>query len=127
MSNSQKIFIACPYNGTDDEKETRVETLSKYCVYMFERGNSPISPLLMGLMISKHGSLPTDTETWKVYSETLLKGCDQMHVLMLDGWDKSTGIKYEILEAQKIGITIVYVEMPNPLLSKDIYVNTVNI
>jgi hypothetical protein len=64
----------------------------------------------MGLSFAKHGDLPTDTATWTTFSETMLKGCDELHVLMLDGWDKSSGVKIEIAEAERMGIPVIYVK-----------------
>jgi hypothetical protein len=111
----KKIFVAAPFNGTEVEKEERVKNLSEYCVKLFNQGDSPISALLMGLSFAKYGNLPTDTETWKIFSETLLKGCDELHVLMLDGWDKSTGVSIEIAKANNMGIEIKYIN-PNKKL-----------
>lgn len=105
----KKIFVAGPFNGTEDEKEFRVKTISQYCVALFNEGFSPISPLLMGLSFAKYGDLPTDTETWKVFSETLLKGCDEVHVLCIDGWENSSGIKIETNKANELEIPIKYI------------------
>ena len=89
--NSKKIFIAGPYNDPNETvKEYRVKAITEYCVSQFIKGNSPISPLLLGLSYAKHSNLPTDTKTWTSFSETLLKGCDEIHVLMINGWEEST-------------------------------------
>ncbi len=107
-----KIFVAGPYNHSDDKiKEFRFNKITEYCTQLFLNGLSPISPLLIGLNMARFGNLPTDTETWKVYSETLLKGCDELHVLMLNGWDISIGIKYEIQEATLRNIPIKFIKM----------------
>lgn len=108
---SKKIFVAIPYNGTTEEKEHRLKILSIYCISLFKDNQSPISPLLMGLMMVKEGNLPTDSETWKIYSETLLKGCDELHILMVNGWENSIGIKYEIEEANKLNIKTHYISI----------------
>ena len=105
----KKIFIAVPYSGTEEEKQIRMSKLLNYAIDIFNSGNAYISPLILGLALAEHGKLKTDTETWKTFSEVLLKGCDEMHVLMLDGYEKSTGIKYELAEADKFGIKIVYI------------------
>ena len=87
-----------------------MKSIAEYCVKLFNDGLYPISALLMGLSFAEYGKLPTDTETWREFSVTMLKGVDELHVLMLDGWDKSTGVIYEIERAQEMGITIKYID-----------------
>ena len=109
---NKKIFVAGPYNTYDETiKEYRINTIKNYCVKMFYEGNSPISALLMGLVYAEHSSLPTDTNTWRTFSETLLKGCDELHVLMIDGWEQSSGIESEIKAANKLNIPILYIKL----------------
>ena len=109
---SKKIFVAGPFNDkSEDIKNFRIKSISEYCVKLFNKGDSPISALLMGLSFAKFGNLSTDTETWTTFSETLLKGCDEMHVLCVDGWDKSTGVLAEIELANSLNIKVTYVEV----------------
>lgn len=107
-----KIFVAGPYNHPEESiKQFRLNKITEYCTNLFLNGMSPISPLLVGLNMAKFANLPTDTETWKVYSETLLKGCDELHILMLDDWEKSKGVEYEIEAAKKMNIKIKWIHL----------------
>lgn len=107
---NKKIFVACPYNDEDQNvKDIRVLTLKDYCLKLFKDGDSPISPLIMGLTLAEVGSLPTDTETWEEYSKTLMKGCDEVHVLCLKDWETSYGVNIERFEAEKLQIEIKYI------------------
>lgn len=109
---NKKIFVAGPFNGGDDViKELRVKTIKKYCVSLFSEGNTPISALLMGLTFADVGGLPTDTSTWSQFCENMLKGCDELHVLMIEGWEKSGGVAAEIEVAKKLGIKIEYIRV----------------
>lgn len=109
---SKKIFVAGPFNGVSDEiKEERVKTIKLYCVKLFTEGETPISALLMGLTFAEVGELPTDTETWIKFCEKMLKGCDELHVLMIAGWEKSSGVASEIEMANKLGIEIKYITL----------------
>jgi len=106
----KKIFVGGPFNGTEEEKKIRTEKIAVYCVKLFNEGNSPISGLLMGLTFAQYGNLPTDTNTWIKFCENMLKGCDELHILKLEGWDKSSGVKMELEEARKLGIVIKFIE-----------------
>lgn len=112
ITENKKFFVAGPFNGTEEEKEFRTKRIAEYCVKLFNDGFSPISALLMGLSFAKYGSLPIDTETWKKFSENMLNGCSELHVLTLPGWDKSSGVKIEINRALQMGLKIVYIN-PN--------------
>ncbi len=108
---SKKIFVAGPYNHHNAEiKRQRIDLIVGYCVELFQNGDSPISPLMMGMAMVKLANLPTDTETWVVYSETLMTGCDELHVLMLEGWEISVGIQAEVAAAKKLNIPIKYIK-----------------
>lgn len=110
--NPKKIFVAGPYNDKDDViKQYRINTITEYCVNQFLKGNSPISALLMGLVYANYYKLPTDTNTWLTFSQTLLKGCDELHVLMVNGWNRSSGVKAEIEAAEKLKIEIKYISI----------------
>ncbi len=109
---SKKIFVAGPFNAnSEDIKNERIKIIAEYCVKTFNGGNSPISALLMGLSFAKYGNLTTDTETWKLFSETMLKGCDEVHVLKIEGWEKSNGVKIEIEKAIELKIPIKYISL----------------
>ena len=106
----KKIFIAIPYNHPDDEvKKYRLDTIKSHCIKIFEEGNAPVSPLLMGLSLADHGGLPTDTNTWVSYCKTLVATCDEFHVLTVDGWDNSLGVKTEINTGLEFGLEIKYI------------------
>lgn len=106
----KKIFVAGPYNNSDKSlMEQRLKSITQYCLKLFLDGQAPVSPLLIGLNMAKEGDLPTDTETWKEYSRGLLKGCDEIHILLLDDWFKSSGVQYEIDHAKSLNIEIKFI------------------
>ena len=107
---SKKIIVVAPYNTPDIElKKLRVHTIAVYCAELFHKGIIPVSALLSGLAFTEHAKLPTDTETWANFSKLYVNGCDEMHVLQLEGYDTSRGVLLEIEEANRLGIKVVYV------------------
>jgi len=107
---TKKVIVVGPFNTTDEElKKRRVHTIATYCAELFHKGIIPVSALLSGLAFAEHAELPTDTMTWANFSKLYVNGCDEMHVLQLEGYDTSRGVLLEIAEAERLGITIKYI------------------
>jgi hypothetical protein len=108
---TKKIIVVAPFNTPNEElKKRRVKTIATYCGELFKKGHIPVSALLSGLAFAEHSELPTDTLTWANFSKLYVKGCDEMHVLKLDGYLESSGVLLEIEEATKLGIKLVPIE-----------------
>ncbi len=106
------IYIAAPYSYKDKQVvEHRVKTVCEYSAKLLEGEISCISPITTGTGILLHADLPTDFEFWKRLSYDLLKVSDEVHILMLDGWEESIGVKAEIEFAMAFGKTIKYIEI----------------
>jgi len=109
---NRKIFVAGPFNHPDKEvMDYRTKTIAEYCVKIFNEGNFPVSALLSGLSFANYGNLPTDTETWRNFSIKYVEGCDELHILKLEGWEESSGLKTEIATAERLGILIKYFDI----------------
>jgi len=110
MEKSLKVVVVAPFNTPDVElKKKRVHTIGVYCGELFKQGIVPVSALLLGLAIAEHNELPTDTATWIKFNKGQIRSCDEMHVLMLEGYLNSIGVQTEIAEAIELGITIKYI------------------
>lgn len=46
-------------------------------------------------MATVHG-LPTDAAFWRDYNEHMLGRSDELHVLCIDGWHRSLGVRHEL-------------------------------
>lgn len=105
------IYIAAPYSSNDKEVVIhRVKTVCKYSAELLSAKISCVSPITLGTGILTHAKLPTDFEFWQHLSYDLLSLCDQMHVIMLKGWDTSKGVQAEIKFAKEKQIPTLYVE-----------------
>jgi len=108
-----KIYVACPYSHPDQAvREERVLAADKYAAKLMERGHIVFSPLSHSHPISKHCKVdPTDHDFWLRQDLAWLKACHRMHVLCLDGWQESKGVKEEIEEALKRKIPVFLVSI----------------
>ncbi len=65
------------------------------------------SPIVLGHPLVHHG-LPTDWSYWEPFDCAYLRRCDEVVVLMLDGWGESVGVAAEIRIAGELGKPVRY-------------------
>lgn len=108
---SKVVYVASPYNHPDDDyRYLNFLKVSKYSARMIANGHVVISPIAYGHPLLSYSEMPYDFEFWSNFCLSILNKCDELHVLTLDGWDKSRGVLEEIEYAKKMGIEIKYVE-----------------
>lgn len=104
-------YLAAPYSHESERiKEYRMHQFYVYDAFLSRQGIFTVSPLYK-VETTKHGKMPDDWEYWKEYSYTLLSMCNKMVVMMMHGWETSTGVKAEIEYCEKHGIEVEYVEI----------------
>ena len=106
------IYLASPYTHEDEMvRQDRYDkvTHSTY-LFMTEFGHQIFSPITYGWPIAKIGDLPTDWEYWEECCKVYVSRCQELWVLMLPGWEESTGVTAEIKYAKELGIPVNYVE-----------------
>jgi hypothetical protein len=111
------IYIAAPYtaklaDGSED-KDTianRIREMSLCMEKLMRMGIKTCSPLLMHLLRLHVSQLPGDWQYWGDYSEVMLKRCNRMIVLMIDGWQESTGVNAEYDIAMNEKIPLIYLD-----------------
>ena len=104
----KKIYLACPYRHKDPAvRAQRVEAVNKKAAELMMAGNLVFSPLSHSHPVSKHCTVdPCDHNFWLRQDLWILKLCDEMHILCLDGWQESDGIKTEIEHAGMLDIDV---------------------
>jgi hypothetical protein len=108
---SKVIYVASPYNHPDDDiRYLNFLKVSKYSAKMISEGHVVISPIAYGHPLLSYVEMPYDFEFWSNFCLSLLNKCDEIHVLTLDGWDKSRGVLEEIQFAKDNLIPVEYIE-----------------
>jgi len=105
------IYLASPYSHPDPE--VKVQRYDEACLAtaaLMREGKVVFCPIAHCHSIATHSDLPTDWNFWSTYDLEILSHCDQLYVLMLDGWLTSTGVNAEIDFAMAHGIPVTYVE-----------------
>jgi len=67
------------------------------------------SPIVHCHPISMRCELPGEWEFWASFDECLISRCQELWILCIPGWTKSTGVKAERKIAEKFGIPIRFV------------------
>jgi hypothetical protein len=98
MENGKElIYLASPYSHDDAAvRERRFHDVCAAAAALMARGILIFSPIAHTHPIALAGALPTDWEFWKRYDMVMLDASAELWVLMLDGWDRSKGVKGEI-------------------------------
>jgi nucleoside 2-deoxyribosyltransferase len=97
-----KIYLAVPYS---QDKERGLRAACKGAARLMTEGNIVFSPISHSHGIDAFlGGAPW--EMWRKTDLFLLEACDQVTVIMLPGWEKSTGVTAEIMHAREKGIPV---------------------
>ena len=102
------IYLACPYSHEDSKVRARRFTLANVmAAKLMEQGYVVFSPLSHSVPIEPFtGRKPHDF--WMHQDLPWLAFCDELHLLMLDGWAQSSGIAREVEEAVSLKMPIVF-------------------
>lgn len=123
--NKPLIYLASPYssdNGTTINR--RVTATQQATAKLIEQGNLIFSPIVHSHPIADLVSFsPINTAKamsgWTAYDEAIIDKCDEVWVLMLDGWDKSRGVSHEIAYAFANKKPMRSVSFPELVVSED--------
>jgi hypothetical protein len=105
------IYLACPYESIDPEiKKVRLNTANITAGYLMSMGFTVFSPLSHSTTIQDHVSTDSSHEFWMKQDLPILRDCNAIFVLKLEGWKESKGVTREIEEAKKCNIPIIEIE-----------------
>lgn len=106
----KKIYLACPYSHSSKAvRMQRVIAVDEKAAELMEQGNLVFSPLSHSHPISMHTDIePCDHDFWLRQDLWILKVCDELHILCLEGWSESRGVGVETEEALKLELPIFY-------------------
>jgi len=107
------IYLASPYSHSEAVvREERFRAACRATVRLIAAGHVVFSPIVHGHPLVHHG-LPTDWPFWERFDRDHLQRCDEVVVLMLDGWRESIGVAAEIRIAGELGKPVRYLTPGN--------------
>jgi nucleoside 2-deoxyribosyltransferase len=97
------IYLASPYSHADPAvREARYQAACRTTAALLRAGLVVFSPIVHSHPLVAF-ALPTGWDFWERIDRAYLARCDELVVLMLDGWKESTGVRAEIALARGLG------------------------
>ena len=104
------IYLATPYSHPDPEvMERRFRKVNEVASRFMREGHRIFSPISHSHPICLAGGLPRGWGFWDRYDREILSACEELWVLMQDGWANSEGVLAEIEIARGLGLPVHYI------------------
>lgn len=95
------IYLACPYSHEDPAvRQQRFEDVTAAANRLVADGVILYSPITSSHAIEQAGNWVKPGAFWLPFDEPFMELCEELWVLMLDGWQDSSGVTHEILHFQ---------------------------
>lgn len=102
------IYLASPYSHPDPAvRAQRFRDACRAAVALIEAGHEVFSPIAHSHALVGHG-LPIDWSYWERHDRHHLMFCDEVVVLLLDGWEASLGVGEEVRIATEMNKPVRY-------------------
>jgi len=114
------VYLASPYSHPDPAvRQVRFREACRAAAALMHSGRSVFSPIAHGHPICELG-VPSDWTKWQELDQRILRQCDEVVVLMLDGWRVSRGVQAEIDHAIEMDMPVRYLPLGEvfPLLRR---------
>ena len=105
MKPKPLIYLASPYSHPSaDVQDYRFRVVCRVAARLMREGHLIFSPIAHSHSIATLGLLPHDFRFWGEFDKAMLKRCDALWILMLNGWLESRGIleEYEYFKNQTL-------------------------
>jgi len=92
------VYLASPYSHKDPKvREERFVAACKAAAWLMKQGYAVFSPIAHSHSIAIHGDIDgLDCDFWLKQDMEMLKFCEKMVILTIDGWDTSKGVGVEM-------------------------------
>ena len=102
------IYLASPFTHPDPAvRQRRFEAACRAAAALIAQGKTVFSPIAHSFGICAFG-IPHDWAFWQRHDRRYLDVCDEVVVLMLDGWRESVGVQAEISAARELGKPVTF-------------------
>lgn len=111
------LYLASPYSHEDPIMLKTRYLLTMQCVAgLLKQGILSYSPIVHFHELAARFLLPADATFWMKHNIRMLRSCDAIGVLKIDGWEKSEGVAIEMKLASKLNLPCIFVNEDGKLL-----------
>ena len=112
------VYLATPYSKYPAGKEQAFIDACVIAGKMIERGIGVFSPIAHSHVIAQHARIDPDSHAiWLPADQFLMDKADAIVVALMLGWSESRGVAYEIVEFEKAGKPIFYLDPTDGIVS----------
>lgn len=105
------IYLASPYSHPDSEvRLQRFHLVCKKASELMLQSYLVFSPVAHSHAIAVGWGLPLGFDFWGEFDRRMIQPCDAFAILMIPGWQESTGVQAEATLAQKFGKPTLFLE-----------------
>jgi hypothetical protein len=91
------IYLATPYSHPDETvMESRFIMACRIAASMIDNGHFVFSPIVHSHPIAQTGEMKTSWAAWQRFDIEMLKRCEWLIVVPMEGWKESKGIRAEV-------------------------------
>lgn len=121
--SEERVYLGTPYTCTEYRtlrvrrriENERFRFVTEVSCLLVERGIAHFSPITQSHVQKKIAAdmgvlFLSDFEFWRSFDLMMLRGCTELYVLRLKGWDSSIGLRAEINEAHRLGLPVSFVD-----------------
>ena len=104
------IYLASPYSHPDPAvREQRFRAACRATADLLRAGEVVFSPIVHSHPLVAF-DMPTAWAFWERIDRAHLERCDEVGVLMLDGWAHSVGVREELRLARELGKPVRFLD-----------------
>ena len=105
------IYLASPYSHHDPAvRQQRFETVCFVAANLMREGKHVYSPIAHTHPIAMKGDLPKGWDFWEQFDRKMISACQEVWVVMMDGWQESKGVAAELAIAGEMGLKVRYIQ-----------------
>jgi len=110
------IYLAAPYSHDDPSvRQSRRYAAARAAGQIMDAGRLVYSPLSHSWGVLHASPAIINERTWLRHGLDMVRRCDAVVVLQIDGWRESEGVTVEVETARQNGKTVVFAD-PNNLI-----------
>lgn len=105
------IYLASPYSHPEAEiRQSRYEQVERLAAQYLMKGLTAFSPIVYGHNMAVAYDMGLAANDWWRFNAAILRRCEEVHVVQINGWETSIGIQQEIEFANTLHLPLTYVD-----------------